>query len=222
MLGSFEKAISGISHLRSLNVPFQINTTLTRHNLGELEAIYRFCLELGADSLHFFMLVPVGCGMEIKEEYQLSAEEYEESLLRIHQFSREGKIHIRPICAPHYFRILAQNKAPLPRRNNIPNMNQLTKGCLAGTGICFVSHKGEVFPCGYLPMICGNIREQSLKDIWENSTVFDSLRDANLLEGKCGLCQFKRICSGCRARAFEETGNYLEEEPNCLYEPKPG
>lgn len=221
MPGSFNKAIRGITLLRSFNVPFQINITLTRNNLGELEAIYRLCLELDADSLHFFMLVPVGCGMEIKDEFQLSSEEYEESLLKIYQFSREGKIHIRPICAPHYFRILAQNKTPLPRRKNIHHMNQLTKGCLAGTGICFVSHKGEVFPCGYLPMICENIRENSLSDIWKNSDIFGSLREPELLEGKCGLCQFKRICSGCRARAFEETGNFLEEEPNCLYQPEP-
>ncbi|MFQ5444040.1 MAG: radical SAM protein, partial [Nitrospinales bacterium] len=220
MPGSFENAIRGINFLRSFSISFQINTTITKANLHELEEIYHLSLELGADGLHYFLLVPVGCGMEIKDEFQMSSEEYEETLLRIHTLSLEKKIHIRPICAPHYFRLLVQNKSPLPKRHDTSKFDQMTKGCLAGTGICFVSHKGEVFPCGYLPMDCGNIREQSLKEIWEGSTVFDSLRQPDLLEGKCGICQFKRICSGCRARAFEDSGNYLEEEPNCLYEPK--
>jgi radical SAM protein with 4Fe4S-binding SPASM domain len=220
MPGSFNKAIRGITLLRSFNVPFQINTTLTRNNLGELEAIYRLCLELGADGLYLFLLVPVGCGMEIKDEFQLSSEEYEESLLKIHRFSRQGKIHIRPICAPHYFRILAQNKSSFPKRKDTSSFDQITKGCLAGTGICFISHKGEVFPCGYLPVICGNVREQNLKDIWKDSPIFGTLREPELLEGKCGLCRFKWICSGCRARAFEESDDYLAEEPNCLYQPE--
>jgi radical SAM protein with 4Fe4S-binding SPASM domain len=96
----------------------------------------------------------------------------------------------------------------------------MTRGCLAGTGICFVSHKGDVFPCGYLPLVCGNIRDRALKDIWDRAAIFDDLREPDLLEGKCGICEFKRICSGCRARASEEEGNFLAEEPNCLYEPK--
>ncbi len=221
MTGSFDAAIRGILNLSACNVSFQINTTLTKNNLHELEAIYRLSVELGADSLHFFLLVPVGCGMEIKEDFQLSPLEYEETLIKIHEFSREGKIHMRPICAPHYFRILAENKTPLPKRKDTHQFNQMTKGCLAGTSICFVSHKGEVFPCGYLPVVCGNIRQQSLKEIWKNSTTFDSLREPDLLEGKCGVCRYKRICSGCRARAFEESGEYLAEEPNCLYTPEP-
>lgn len=220
MPGSFNAALRGISHLRSFSIPFQINTTLTRHNLHELEAIYRLTLDLGAVALHPFLLVPVGCGMKIKEEFQLTPEEYEKTLLRIHEFSQEGKLHIRPVCAPHYFRILAQKRSSLPKRKDTESFNHMTKGCLAGTGICFVSHKGEVFPCGYLPTVCGNIREHSLSDIWQNSSIFDSLREPELLEGKCGICKFKRICSGCRARAFEEDGHYLAEEPNCLYEPK--
>ena len=220
MPGSFDKAIQGILHLVDVGVPFQVNTTFTRHNLHELEAIYRLTLELGAAALHPFLLVPVGCGMEIKEEFQLTSEEYEQTLLKIHEFSQEGKLHIRPVCAPHYFRILAEKRSSLPKRKDTEKFNHMTKGCLAGTGICFVSNKGEVFPCGYLPTVCGNIREESLSTIWKNSTIFDSLREPELLEGKCGICKFKRICSGCRARAFEEEGDFLAEEPNCLYEPE--
>ena len=213
----------------------QLNATLTRHNLHELEAIYHLGLELGAESLHYFLLVPVGCGLEIKKEYQLTPEEYEKALLKIYDFACKQKIYIRPICAPHYFRILAQKKSlrtpspsPLPLRGgedkgegaNSPSLNQMTKGCLAATGICFVSHKGGVFPCGYLPISCGNIRDRNLKEIWETSLTFRSLRNPDLLGGKCGICEFKRICSGCRARAYEEECDFLAEEPNCLYEPR--
>ncbi|MFQ5671955.1 MAG: radical SAM protein [Nitrospinales bacterium] len=220
MPGSFAAALRGIRHLRTVGVSFQINTTLTRQNLRYLDEVYRLSLALGADALYFFLLVPVGCGLEIKEEAQLSPEEYEAALQKIHGLSLEGKIHVRPICAPHYFRVLAQNKSSIPKRKNV--LNRMSRGCLAGTGICFISHKGEVFPCGYLPEICGNVRERSLKHIWENAAVFSALRDPELLQGKCGLCRFKRICTGCRARAYEESGNFLAEEPNCLYQPQSG
>ena len=98
-------------------------------------------------------------------------------------------------------------------------MNAMTKGCLAGTGVAFVSHRGEVFPCGYLPLEAGNIRQQPFQQIWESSPLFADLRDPDLLGGKCGLCEFKRVCSGCRARAYGMTLEYLGEEPFCTYEP---
>jgi radical SAM protein with 4Fe4S-binding SPASM domain len=99
-------------------------------------------------------------------------------------------------------------------------MHAATKGCLAGTGVCFVSHRGEVFPCGYLPVEAGNIRVQAFSDIWQDSPLFAEMRDPDLLEGKCGYCQFKKVCSGCRARSFGVTGNYLAEEPFCAYQPE--
>jgi radical SAM protein with 4Fe4S-binding SPASM domain len=99
-------------------------------------------------------------------------------------------------------------------------MSAMTKGCLAGTGVCFVSHRGEVFPCGYLPVEAGNIRSQPYRAIWEGSPLFAELRDPDLLGGKCGLCEFKRVCGGCRARAYGMTAEYLDEEPFCTYEPR--
>ncbi|MBI1978197.1 MAG: SPASM domain-containing protein, partial [Candidatus Omnitrophica bacterium] len=117
------------------------------------------------------------------------------------------------------------NLSPFSAARNVPgtagtNLNQMTKGCLAATGICFVSHQGEVFPCGYLPISCGSVKTSTLKEAWVYSSVFRNLRDPELLEGKCGVCEFKRICSGCRARAYEEECDFLAEEPNCSYEPK--
>ena len=99
-------------------------------------------------------------------------------------------------------------------------MNAMTKGCLAGTAVCFISNQGEVYPCGYLPALAGDLKKQSFANIWENSVVFNQLRDVNNLQGKCGCCEFRNICMGCRARAFAATGNYLDEEPFCVYEPK--
>jgi radical SAM protein with 4Fe4S-binding SPASM domain len=99
-------------------------------------------------------------------------------------------------------------------------MSAMTKGCLAGTGVCFISHEGEVFPCGYLPAIAGDLRKQTFADIWNHSVVFNDLRDDSKLEGKCGCCEFRHVCMGCRARAYAATGNYMSEEPFCVYTPK--
>jgi radical SAM protein with 4Fe4S-binding SPASM domain len=100
------------------------------------------------------------------------------------------------------------------------DMNAMTKGCLAGTGVCFISHEGEVFPCGYLPALAGDLRKQSFAEIWTNSVVFNQLRDSGNLKGKCGCCEFRNVCMGCRARAFAATGDYLDEEPFCVYQPR--
>src|SRR5262249_53005198 len=99
------------------------------------------------------------------------------------------------------------------------DMNAMTKGCLAGTGVCFISHEGEVFPCGYLPALAGDLRKQSFAEIWNESPVFGMLRDDDNLKGKCGCCEFRHVCMGCRARAFAATGDYMAEEPFCVYEP---
>ena len=99
-------------------------------------------------------------------------------------------------------------------------MNAMTKGCLAGTGVCFISHDGEVFPCGYLPAIAGDLRKTPFAEIWNHAEVFNTLRDDDNLEGKCGCCEFRHVCMGCRARAFAATGNYMSEEPFCVYTPK--
>ena len=95
----------------------------------------------------------------------------------------------------------------------------MTKGCLAGQAVCFVSHTGEVFPCGYLPVSSGNVKQLPLPDIWRDSRIFADLRDDGNLEGKCGCCEFKTVCMGCRARAYADTGSYLAEEPSCGHTP---
>jgi AdoMet-dependent heme synthase len=220
--GSFQKAIQGFEHLRQAGMSLQINCTLAKHNAAEREDIYQLALKLGADALHIFMLVPVGCGVEIAADSQLPADEYETILNWFYDKSREAKLQTKATCAPHYYRIMRQRaKAEGTKLSYATHgMDAVTRGCLAGTSVCFVSHKGEVFPCGYLPVTAGNVLEQPFHEIWEQSLVFAKLRDTTNLKGKCGICEYRNVCEGCRARAYGETGDYLAEEPYCTFRPR--
>jgi heme b synthase len=220
--GSFSRAIEGFMRLRRRGMSMQINCTLARHNAAEKEELYELALALGAMALHIFMLVPVGCGMEISEQNQLPAEEYEDILNWLYDKSREKKLQIKATCAPHYYRIMRQRaKQEGTKLSYVTHgLDAVTRGCLAGSAVCFVSHKGEVYPCGYLPVTAGNVLTQTFSEIWEHSPVFLQLRDTNNLGGKCGICEYRNVCEGCRARAFGETGDYLAEEPYCTYLPQ--
>ncbi len=221
-LGSFHRALEGIGYLRWAGVPVQINTTVARHNEAELEAIHDLAVDLGAVALHAFLLVPVGCGVQIAEDQMLSPQGYEALLHRFYDLAQRGRLQCKATCAPHYYRVVRQ-RAAAEGRHVVParhGMAAMTKGCLAGSAVCFVSHKGEVFPCGYLPVEAGNVRRSPFGSIWRLSPVFASLRDPDCLDGKCGACEFVNICSGCRARAYYATGDYLAEEPFCVYEPR--
>lgn len=220
--GSFESAIRGINHLTRLGMEVQINCTIAKHNVEQLKDLYELALRLNAVAMHIFMLVPVGCGVQIAEDQMLPAQKYEESLNLFYDLSKNAKIQTKATCAPHYFRIMRQRakQEGITVSPKTHGMAAMTKGCLAGTGVCFVSHKGEVFPCGYLPVNAGNVKTQSFAEIWNDSKVFNNLRNPELLEGKCGICEYKKVCEGCRARAFYQSGNYLAEEPYCIYEPR--
>lgn len=232
--GSFHAAIRGFRALRNVGIPVQINTTVAKHNQAQLEGVYKLAVDLDAVGLHLFLLVPVGCGVEIAADQMITASEYERVLNWLYDMEREHpEMQFKATCAPHYFRVMNQRRAE-ERRNGTsrelpesyqrqvhghPHMHAATKGCLAGTGVIFISHRGEVFPCGYLPLEAGNIRQQSFGEIWYHSNLLKDFRDVDLLEGKCGECNFRILCSGCRARAYGTTGNYLAEEPFCAYDP---
>jgi radical SAM protein with 4Fe4S-binding SPASM domain len=266
--GAFDAALYGLRNLKDVGMSVQINMTIARHNAEQLPRVLELAKSVGADALHTFLLVPVGCGVDIAEEQMVPPEEYERMLNWFYDRSLEGGIELKATCAPHYFRVVRQRrvadrhaaeesaKATHPQEAGHPgaigptdmlmpggtgislkpgpppghhtghpsghpsDMNAMTKGCLAGTGVCFISHEGEVFPCGYLPAIAGDLRKQKFADIWANAEVFNDLRDTDNLKGKCGCCEFRNVCMGCRARAFAATGDYLDEEPFCVYEPK--
>jgi radical SAM protein with 4Fe4S-binding SPASM domain len=218
--GAFEKALEGIRHLHEEGVPFQINATLTKQNAGQLEEVYELARSLGAVAVHLFMLVPVGCGEVLAETDMLTPQQYEQILQEICALESRGQIQIKVTCGPHYERIKRELRiVPISANPKSEIQNRQSKGCLAGLGVLFVSHRGDVYPCGYLPVHCGNILERRLADIWDQSQDLARMRDVAALEGKCALCGYKHVCGGCRARAFGMTGNYMAEEPFCAYIP---
>jgi len=219
--GAFEGAMRGIEAMKSVGMEFQINTTITTANLHQIKDIHDLALKIGAAAHHIFLLVPTGRGKDLAQQ-AITAADYEETLMWFHQESLTCEIQLKATCAPHYFRIMHQNKikgAPLAKKAG-GHFHESTRGCLGGITFCFISHVGQVQPCGYLELDCGNVQKQSFGEIWENSEVFRNLRDYSKYSGKCGRCEFIKVCGGCRARAYEATGDYLSEEPLCLYEPK--
>jgi heme b synthase len=244
--GSHALALRGVRHLRDEGVSVQINSTIARHNVDELPALLDLALAEGADALHLFMLVPVGCGLEIAPAQMLPADEYERVLHWFDDQSKTCPIDLKATCAPHYYRIRAQRLADDRRRGDMTttfiapgtkakaapmlmgggahgthgqHLSAMTRGCLAGTNVCFISNEGAVYPCGYLPVSAGDTRAQTFAEIWTESPIFRQLRNPQALEGKCGDCRYEAICGGCRARAYAATGSFLAEEPFCTYRP---
>jgi len=216
--GAFAAAMDGIEALKRAGVPVQINTTIARHNVNELPKIVQLALDIGAVAMHLFMLVPVGCGLEVADEQMLPAAEYEHWLNWFYDRAQEVPIELRATCAPHFSRIVRQ-RSRLAQRPVPAGPGGLARGCLAGTSVFFISHLGKVYPCGYLPVEAGDVRKKSLAEIWYDSPVFQRLRDPDQLGGKCGVCEYKNTCGGCRARAFAATGDFMAEEPYCTYQP---
>ncbi|HLB71506.1 MAG TPA: heme b synthase [Candidatus Methanoperedens sp.] len=216
--GAFQAALNGIEVLKKEGIGFQINTTITKRNLEEIPGIYELALDLGAEALHIFLLVPTGRGEESEE---IPPDEYERVLNWFYDKSKDARIQLKATCAPHYFRIMRQRARAEGIRitRETHGLEAMTKGCLGGSGFCFVSSKGDVYPCGYLPALAGNIKQKPFKTIWEKSKVFSDLRDTSMLKGKCGICEYRNVCGGCRARAYASTGDYLDEEPYCVYVP---
>jgi heme b synthase len=228
--GAFEAAMEGLAACKEGGLGFQLNTTVMRQTRDDLSAIRDLAVRIGAAAWHVFMLVPTGRG---KIDDEVSPQEYEEILGEIYRMTVDSPIPIRVTCGPHFMRVVAQNRRKgqeqpnlvRPRRGGHPGghpggLDRTTRGCLAGDGYCFVSHRGDVMPCGYFPVVAGNVRQQPFEEIYLASPLFRTLRDLDRLEGKCGVCEFLRVCGGCRARAYSLTGNYLAEEPYCVYRPR--
>ena len=208
--GNYERALAGFGSLRDAQIKVQINFTVTRLNVPEVQEIYEMARSQRAIALYLFLLVPVGCGEQIAADQMLGAAEVERWLEWVAEKDREGPLPIKAICAPQFYRVAE----PETGRSSAER-----RGCLAGVHMCFISHKGDVFPCGYLPSSSGNIRREPLQKIWNNSPLFESLRSPDLLTGRCGACEYRVICGGCRARGYYAHGDVLAEEPYCAYEP---
>ena len=209
--GAWEGAVQGMRNCRAVGLPFQIHTTVMDWNNHELEAITDFAVAEGAVAHHFFFLVPTGRAKTIEAE-SLRAEQYEETLTRIMKKQTEVDIELKPTCAPQFMRIAAQ----------MGIKTRFRRGCLAGTAYCIISPRGKVQPCAYLNMELGDVRETPFDEIWKNNEVLNTLRTLEY-KGGCGECEFKRACGGCRARAaYYHEGDYMAEEPWCLYHGRKG
>jgi radical SAM protein len=227
--GSYDWTLRAVRWAREIGLPAQINTTITRHNLGQLDDIIALLETLEIVLWSVFFLVPTGRGQSID---LISAEEFEQVFEKLYETSRRVKFDIKSTEAQHYRRFLLQRRTEARRSGqadaamakvfgatSADGIGRAPRGINDGKGFVFISHLGEVFPSGFLPVSAGNVRKQSLAELYRHSPLFVGLRDSANLQGKCGICEFREVCGGSRARAYAVSGNMFAEEPYCVYQP---
>jgi radical SAM protein len=224
--GSFARTLDSVCWANEIGLPVQINTTFGRRNICEIDAIVALMESLKITLWSVFFLVPMGRG---KLNDLLSADEFEAAFKKIYSLSKTASFDIKTTEAQHYRRFLLQKKvaerkggtaSTTLRERTEDSIGRAPRGLNDGKGFAFISHTGEVFPSGFLPLSAGNIRQQEFSNIYRKSDLFRNLRDTSKLEGKCGACEFKEICGGSRSRSYALTGNVNAEEPCCAYIPK--
>ena len=230
--GSYARTLKGIEAAREIGLSLQIGTTVTRRNVADLPALSRLIADFGALMWNIFFLVPTGRG---KENDMVSAQEHEDTFNWMYDLSKSAPFDVRTTAAQHYRRVVIERtRAELGRDGAIhqaltgagysfqDGLNRPQQGVNDGKGFCFISHIGEVCPSGFLQLSAGNVRETPIAELYRNSKLFRELRDPSLLKGRCGQCEYRRVCGGSRARAWALTGDYLGEESRCVYRPKGG
>lgn len=220
--GAFEGTMNAVRLFNEQKIPFLINSSFTMRNREEIPDIYRMVKNLGATAWYMFMIVPTGRGEEVMDEL-IPTEVYDEILEWHYETEKkEDELLMRPTCAPHYYRIIrekAKEAGEKVQRRNLKFSTGGSKGCLAGQLICLIDVDGEVQPCSYFPLSAGNIFKIPFKQIWEDSELFNQLRDFKSYKDNCGKCEYINVCGGCRARAWSMTGDFLAGEPFCNYVP---
>jgi radical SAM protein with 4Fe4S-binding SPASM domain len=217
MQGAFARSCAAVRLCREAGMHAQIHFTITRRNRAELRAAVAMAKNLGAAILNFFFLVCVGRG---ESRMDLTPEEYEIALREIAELQRSSQgILVQTRCTPHFKRVMHQidPKSPYTRAEGYDG-----GGCPAATHYCRITPKGEVTPCPYIELSGGNVAEGGFWKVWDDSRLFHSLRDPSLLGGRCGSCEYKQICGGCRARALVDAGDLMGEDPSCAYQPAGG
>jgi heme b synthase len=220
--GAFEGTMNAVRLFNEQKIPFLINSSFTMRNREEIPDIYRMVKKLGAAAWYMFMIVPTGRGEDVMDEL-IPTEVYDEILEWHYETEKkEDELLMRPTCAPHYYRIIrekAKEAGEKVERRNLKFSTGGSKGCLAGQLICLIDVDGEVQPCSYFPLSAGNIFKTPFKQIWEDSELFNQLRDFKSYKDNCGKCEYINVCGGCRARAWSMTGDFLAGEPFCNYVP---
>jgi AdoMet-dependent heme synthase len=227
--GSFDLTMKAIQYLHELGLPLQINTVISKYNIDYLDEMVKLVESLDAVLWSVFFLVPTGRGKNLD---LVSPEQHEEVLNWLYDLRDRVPFDIKTTEAPHYRRVVMQRQkmdvkdmnVPMNFSGKIPKkmdfLGRAPKGVNDGNGFLFISHIGEVYPSGFLPINCGNIRQKPLADIYRYHPVFQDLRNPDKYKGKCGVCEYRNICGGSRARAYGVTGDYMESEPYCTYIPK--
>lgn len=231
--GSFDLTIEKVKQLNELEMPLQINTVISRYNYDSLEQMAKLVDELGAVMWYIFLLVPTGRG---QLDACLTPAEHEKVFLWLYELSKTSSYDIKTTAAQHFRRVVLQQKMKEQRiakgeihyedsitgthAEEVDGLKRAPQGVNDGNGFIFVSHTGEVMPSGLLPIVVGNVKEKTLKEIYRESPVLKELRNPDLYKGKCGVCEYRNICGGSRSRAYAVTGDYLESEPYCVYIPQ--
>jgi radical SAM protein with 4Fe4S-binding SPASM domain len=208
--GAFCATAAGVERLRAHRLDFIVQTTVTKGNRGELRRLVDWSAEQGAVSFNAYFLVATGRGTHLSD---LSPAEYEQVLGELVEHHRRylGRMMVRAKCAPHFMRLIHQ-LAP-----DSPVLNYETR-CPCGTQYCRITPDGKLTPCPYNPMVAGDLRRESFAGVWRDSPLFSELRGGSL-GGRCGRCEYRAVCGGCRARALALTGDHLGEDPSCVYQP---
>ena len=218
--GSFDRTISALQEARRIGLATQVNTTVTRHNRARLDEIAGIVEQAGSRLWSVFFLVVTGRAADADD---LDAEGYEEVFEFLVDLSKRVSFDIKTTEAQHYRRYVAQRRKT---ERSSGRTEHLAPGPIArqagisdGKGFVFISHLGEIFPSGFLPLSAGNVRRDSLMDVYRHSPLFLRLRDSSELGGKCGRCEFRNLCGGSRSRSYASTGDYMAEDPRCIYQP---
>jgi radical SAM protein len=245
--GAFDLTMRGIGYANDIGMPLQINTTFSGHNWQRFDEMADLVRQINPVFWEVFFLVPTGRGKDLD---QMNGEQFEELFGKLAAVGHQVSFIVKITEAPHYRRYLMQRRAkddvaidshphsahagsghPHDERGSLPehmrrdfgpggSIGLAPKGVNSGNGFIFVSHDGDIFPSGFLPLTCGNVKTDSVTEVYRNHKAFRELRDPDLLKGKCGICEYRYICGGSRARAYAMTGDYLEDEPFCVYVPQ--
>jgi len=218
--GSFDRTMRMLADARQLGLPVQVNTSITRRNVHQVDPMAELLASQGIMMWSVFFLVPVGRGVE---EERIAPAEYEVIFAKLWRHAQSKPYAIKTTEAPHYRRyVLRHGGDPLagPASRADAARRRAPLGVGDGKGIMFVSHVGEIYPAGFLPLCCGRFPKDSVVDVYQNHPTFRALRDPGQLKGKCGLCEYREPCGGSRARAYAVTGDPLESEPDCVYIPQ--
>lgn len=219
--GSFSESLRILRAAWDVGLETQVNFTLSRASLGHLRAMADLTRDIDARMLVVFVVIPTG---RATDSLTLTPEEVEAALVEFAAIGAEYPFQVKTTGAPHFRRVLLsshQQDLALGLHKDVHDgVVRGPRGITDGVGFLFVSHTGDVYPSGFLPLVAGNVRDTAIASIYRDSPLFRRLRDADALGGKCGHCPFRQVCGGSRARAYAQTGDFMAEDPSCAYVPK--